>query len=94
MTRRMTCCGLAMTIGWILAYDIWNITFVYLNFPNTVLFTAMVVLAPTLAAVFIKPGTWMQVPGLHACHLHDSYFQFQVSRGQLFQRPVHPAVAA
>jgi hypothetical protein len=49
-----------MTVGWILAYDIWNITFVYLNFPNTVLFTFMILLAPTLAALFVKKGTWMQ----------------------------------
>lgn len=49
-----------MTVGWILAYDIWNFTFVYLNFPNTALFTLMLVLAPTLAALMIKPGTWMQ----------------------------------
>lgn len=49
-----------MTVGWILAYDIWNITFVYLNFPNTVLFTFVILLAPTLAALFIKKGTWMQ----------------------------------
>lgn len=50
-----------MTIGWILAYDIWNVTFVYLNFPNTVAYTLFAVLmAPTLAALFIKKGTWMQ----------------------------------
>lgn len=49
-----------MTVGWILAYDIWNITFVYLNFPNTVLFTFMILVAPTLAALFVKKGTWMQ----------------------------------
>lgn len=50
-----------MTIGWIVAYDIWNITFVYLNFPNTVAFTALAVItAPTLAAMFVKKGSWMQ----------------------------------
>lgn len=49
-----------MTIGWIIAYDIWNFTFVYLNFPNTALFTLMLVIAPTLAAIFIAKGTWMQ----------------------------------
>jgi len=49
-----------MTVAWILAYDIWNFTFVYLNFPNTALFTLVLVLAPTLAALFVKKGTWMQ----------------------------------
>lgn len=50
-----------MTIGWIIAYDIWNVTFVYLNFPNTVAYTLFAVLfAPTLAAIFIKKGTWLQ----------------------------------
>lgn len=50
-----------MTVGWILAYDIWNVTFVYLNFPNTVAYTFFAVLmAPTLAALFIKKGSWLQ----------------------------------
>ena len=50
-----------MTVGWILAYDIWNVTFVYINFPNTVAYTLWaVLLAPTLAAIFIKKGTYMQ----------------------------------
>src|SRR3546814_18802628 len=49
-----------MTVGWIIAYDIWNITFVYLNFTNTVFFTAAIVIAHTIAAIFVKRGTWMQ----------------------------------
>jgi hypothetical protein len=49
-----------MTMAWIIAYDIWNITFVYLNFPNTVLFTTAILLAPTLAAAFVRPGSWLQ----------------------------------
>jgi hypothetical protein len=49
-----------MTVFWIIAYDIWNIVFVYLNFPNTVYNTIAVILAPTLAAIFIKKGTWLQ----------------------------------
>ncbi|NMN06828.1 MULTISPECIES: DUF5692 family protein [unclassified Novosphingobium] len=49
-----------MTVGWIIAYDLWNITFVYLNFPNTVFFTAAIVIAPTIAALFVKKGTWLQ----------------------------------
>lgn len=49
-----------MTTGWILAYDIWNIVFVYINFPNTVAFSFVVLLAPTLAAIYIKKGTYLQ----------------------------------
>lgn len=49
-----------MTLGWIIAYDLWNITIVYLNFPNTVMFTLAILVAPTLAALVIKKGTWMQ----------------------------------
>jgi hypothetical protein len=49
-----------MTVFWILAYDVWNIVFVYLNFPNTVYNTIAVILAPTVAAIFIKKGTWLQ----------------------------------
>lgn len=76
-----------MTVAWIVAYDIWNITFVYLNFPNTVLFTAMILLAPTLAAMFVKKGTWMQARayalGIYMIYifsfkaLADSYFNIQ-----------------
>ena len=52
-----------MTIAWIIAYDLWNICFVYLNFPNSVHFTALAVIpAPTIAALFIASGkyTWIQ----------------------------------
>ena len=49
-----------MTTLWILAYDIWNITFVYINFPNTVAFSFIVLLAPTIAAIWIKKGTYLQ----------------------------------
>ena len=52
-----------MTIAWIIAYDLWNITFVYLNFPNTVHYTALAVIpVPTIAAIFIASGkyTWIQ----------------------------------
>lgn len=52
-----------MTIMWILAYDFWNLCFVYLNFPNTVAFTLVVIAAPTIAAIFIKKGTWLQARG-------------------------------
>lgn len=49
-----------MTTFWILAYDIWNGVFVYLNFPNTIALTLALLTAPTLAAMFIKKGTWLQ----------------------------------
>lgn len=49
-----------MTTLWILAYDIWNITFVYINFPNTVALSFIVLLAPTVAAIWIKKGTYLQ----------------------------------
>jgi len=52
-----------MTIFWIIAYDLWNICFVYLNFPNTVHYTALVVIpVPTIIALFIASGkhSWIQ----------------------------------
>jgi len=52
-----------MTIAWIIAYDLWNICFVYLNFPNTVHYTALAVIpVPTIMAIFWAAGkyTWIQ----------------------------------
>lgn len=49
-----------MTTFWIVAYDIWNWTFVYLNFPQHAGYHLMVLLACTLPSVFIKKGTWLQ----------------------------------
>jgi hypothetical protein len=49
-----------MTIFWILAYDIWNIVYVYLNFPGSTSAQLMVILACTIPALFIKKGTWLQ----------------------------------
>jgi len=76
-----------MTVAWIIAYDIWNITFVYLNFPNTVLFTICILIAPTLAALFVKKGTWMQARayalGIYMIYIFsfksiaDNYFNLQ-----------------
>jgi len=76
-----------MTVAWIIAYDIWNITFVYLNFPNTALFTFVILLAPTLAAMFVKKGTWMQARayalGIYMVYIFsfkaiaDNYFNVQ-----------------
>lgn len=50
----------AMTTFWIIAYDIWNIVFVYLNFPGSATNQAMVLIAATLPSLFIKKGTWLQ----------------------------------
>ncbi len=50
----------AMTTFWIIAYDIWNIVFVYLNFPGSATAQAMVLVAATLPSLFIKKGTWLQ----------------------------------
>ena len=52
-----------MTIAWIIAYDLWNICFVYLNFPNTVHYTALAVIpVPTIIALFMASGkyAWIQ----------------------------------
>ena len=52
-----------MTIAWIIAYDFWNICFVYLNFPNSVHFTALAVIpVPTIAALCFARHkyTWIQ----------------------------------
>ncbi len=48
-----------MTLLWIIAYDIWNWTFVYLNFPGHASFHFMVLLACTLP-VLNKHGVWLQ----------------------------------
>jgi hypothetical protein len=44
----------------ILVYDVWNITFVYLSFPDLASIQVAVLAAATLPAIFIKKGTWMQ----------------------------------
>lgn len=50
----------AMTTFWIIAYDVWNIVFVYLNFPGSATAQLMVLVSATLPALFIKKGTWLQ----------------------------------
>ena len=50
----------AMTTFWIIAYDVWNIVFVYLNFPGSATAQMMVLVSATLPALFIKKGTWLQ----------------------------------
>jgi hypothetical protein len=49
----------AMTLFWIIAYDIWNFVFVYLNFPGHAAFHLMVLLSCTLP-VLPKRTVWLQ----------------------------------
>ncbi len=65
-----------MTIMWIIAYDIWNITYVYLNFPGSTSAQAMVILACTIPALFIKKGTWLQARGFTLAAWFMYYFTF------------------
>ncbi len=50
----------AMTTLWIVAYDIWNFVFVYLNFPGSAANQFLVLLSCTIPSLFIKQGTWLQ----------------------------------
>jgi hypothetical protein len=49
-----------MTVLWIIAYDVWNFVFVYLNFPGSASAQFMVILSCTIPSLFIKKGTWLQ----------------------------------
>jgi Family of unknown function (DUF5692) len=66
-----------MTLFWIVAYDIWNITFVYLNFPDLVTINVAVLLACTLPAIFIKKGTWLQARAFTLSIFMIYYFTFE-----------------
>ena len=63
-----------MTIYWIIAYDIWNIVYVYLNFPGSTSAQLMVILACTIPALFIKKGTWLQARGFTLAAWFMYYF--------------------
>jgi len=65
-----------MTIYWIIAYDIWNIVYVYLNFPGSTSAQLMVILACTIPALFIKKGTWLQARGFTLAAWFMYYFTF------------------
>jgi len=65
-----------MTIFWIIAYDIWNIVYVYLNFPGSTSAQLMVILACTIPALFIKKGTWLQARGFTLAAWFMYYFTF------------------
>jgi hypothetical protein len=59
-SKERDCLWPGMTTFWIIAYDIWNITFVYLNFPDLVVINIAVLLSCTLPGIFVKKGTWLQ----------------------------------
>lgn len=65
-----------MTIFWIIAYDIWNIVYVYLNFPGSTSAQMMVILACTIPALFIKKGTWLQARAFTLAAWFMYYFTF------------------
>ncbi|WP_051202209.1 DUF5692 family protein [Ferrimonas senticii] len=50
----------AMTSFWIIAYDVWNFAFVYLNFPGSATAQFMVLTAATIPSLLIAKGTWLQ----------------------------------
>jgi hypothetical protein len=49
----------SLSFQWIIAYSIWNITFVYLNFPSTTLRHIALLAVPLIVAYYIK-GVWIQ----------------------------------
>lgn len=52
-----------MTMMWIFGYTIWNLTFVYLNFPQ-LFFENIAVLAVSLFIAFVNRGRWLQTRAL------------------------------
>lgn len=64
----------AMTSFWIIAYDVWNIVFVYLNFPGSAAAQFMVLVAATLPAMLIKKGTWLQARAITLAGSFMYYF--------------------
>ncbi len=65
-----------MPLFWIIAYDIWNWVFVYLNFPGSASGQFMVLLSCTIPAIFIKKGTWLQARGFTLAAWFMYYFTF------------------
>ncbi len=66
-----------MTVLWIIAYDVWNYTYVYLNFPGSATTQLMVLIAATIPALFIKKGTWLQARGFTLAAWFMYYFTFE-----------------
>ena len=65
-----------MTTLWIIAYDVWNFTYVYLNFPASASAQLMVIIAATIPALFIKKGTWLQARAYTLANWFMFYFTF------------------
>jgi hypothetical protein len=65
-----------MPMLWIIAYDVWNIVYVYLNFPGSTSAQFMVILACTIPALFIKKGTWLQARAFTLAAWFMYYFTF------------------
>lgn len=65
-----------MTILWIIAYDVWNFVYVYLNFPASASAQLMVILAATIPALFIKQGIWSQARAYTLAIWFMFYFTF------------------
>ncbi len=66
-----------MTVLWIIAYDVWNYAYVYLNFPGSATTQLMVIVAATIPALFIKKGTWLQARGFTLAAWFMYYFTFE-----------------
>ncbi|SDJ77633.1 hypothetical protein SAMN04488540_11366 [Ferrimonas sediminum] len=65
-----------MTALWIIAYDVWNFAYVYLNFPASASAQLMVIVAATIPALFIKKGTWLQARAYTLAAWFMFYFTF------------------
>lgn len=65
-----------MTTLWIIAYDVWNFVYVYLNFPASASAQLMVIVAATIPALWIKKGTWLQARTYTLAAWFMFYFTF------------------
>ncbi len=65
-----------MPVLWIIAYDVWNIVYVYLNFPGSTSAQFMVLLSCTIPALLIKKGTWLQARAFTLAAWFMYYFTF------------------
>ncbi|WP_291648555.1 DUF5692 family protein [Clostridium sp.] len=65
-----------MPMLWIIAYDVWNWAFVYLNFPGSASLQFIVILSSTIPAIFVKKGTWLQARAFTLAAWFMYYFTF------------------
>lgn len=49
-----------MTLLWVIAYDIWNFTYIYFCLPEHIGYGIAHLLAGTIPVIFIKKHTWIQ----------------------------------